>query len=262
MRFDWRHTLLAVFLLAAAGAPFAQEKIIRWATNPHYPPYDWATDDSAYAGAGPELLAQIIPKGYVLRPVMVPWPRAQEMARRGEIDLLVNLRITPERSKWLQFSNNPTFYNPIVVFMRKDRAIPFKSWDELKPLRGGVTIGDAFGNGFDEYLKQHLAVEAIPNISGNFRKLEAGRIDYFVSGYHMGMAWLSQTGLQERIVALQAPISQNYIHLAFSKLSPHLVLLPEIDRRLAALASDGSLDRLLREQAALFSATPQAVFPE
>ena len=260
-----RTLVAALFLIALAALPGhlrAQDKVIRWATNPNYPPYDWAVDDQHYAGAASELLALIIPDGYVLRDVMVPWVRAQEMARRGEIDLLVNLRVTPERSAWLQFSKNPTFYNPIVVFMRQDRVIPFKSWDELKPLRGGETIGDAFGNGFDEYLKANLAVDAIPNMSGNFRKLNSGRIDYFVSGYYMGMAWLAQAGLQQQIVALQPPISQDSIHLGFSKRSPYLHLLPAIDRRLAALRADGTLDRLLKEQLAKFSATPRAVFAE
>ena len=90
--------------------------------------------------------------------------------------MLVNIRVTPERSKWLDFSNNPTFPNPIVVFMRKDKAVSLKSWDELKPLQGGVTLGDAFGNGFDEYLTKNLKVDVIPNMSGNFAKLNSGRI--------------------------------------------------------------------------------------
>ena len=266
MRSRCLRTLVAALLLAACAVALAsaraENKVIRWATNPNYPPYDWAVDDQHYAGAASELLKLIAPAGYALREVMVPWGRAQEMAKRGEIDLLVNLRITPERSEWLQFSQQPTFYNPIVVFMRRERAIPFKSWDELKPLRGGVTIGDAFGNGFDEYLKAQLSVEAIPNMSGNFHKLESDRIDYFVSGYYMGLAWLAQAGFGERIVALQPPISQNYIHLAFSRLSPHRHLLPGIDRRLAALNADGTLDRLLKEQLAIFSAQPRAVFGE
>jgi polar amino acid transport system substrate-binding protein len=85
---------------------------------------------------------------------------------------------TPERSQWLKFSIHPTLYNPITVFMRKENVIPFKSWDELKPLRGGVTSGDSFGNGFDEYLKENLKVEVISNMSGNFLKLNSERIDY------------------------------------------------------------------------------------
>ena len=238
---------------------FAQERVITWATNPNYPPYDWAINDSEYAGACVELLPLIAPKGYIFRAVVVPWARAQEMAKRGEIDMLVNIRVTPERSKWLDFSNNPTFSNPIVVFMRKDKAVPFKSWDELKPLQGGVTLGDAFGNGFDEYLTKNLKVDVIQNMSGNFAKLNSGRIDYFVGGYYMGMAFLSHAQYREHITALSPPISNNSIHLGFSKLSPHRGVLPEIDRNLGKLGSDGTLNRILKTHLRKFSESSQPV---
>ena len=263
MRRYLRTALLSVLCLAFfSGTLLAQEKVITWATNPQYPPYDWATDDKGYAGACVELLSLITPKGYVFKPVVVPWSRAQEMAKRGEIDMLINLRITPERSEWLEFSINPTFINPIAVFVRKDKTIPFKSWDELKPLRGGVTLGDAFGNGFDEYLKANLTVDVISNMSGNFLKLNSGRIDYFVSGYYMGEAWLAQAGFQDRIVALSPPISNTSIHLGFSKLSRYLETLPEIDQHLSRLRADGTLDRMLAAHSKAFSSHPVHVFAE
>lgn len=239
-----------------------EPKVITWATNPNYPPYDWRAPDSEYDGACIPLLEKIIPEGYVLRPVHVPWTRAQKMAEEGSIDLLVNLRITPERSRWLVFSKNPTFPNPIAVFMRKDKAISFNSWDDLIPLRGGVTVGDAFGNGFDEYLKNHLYAEAIPNANSNFRKLDTGRIDYFVTGYYMGMAWLASRNLQDRIVALKPFISNNPIHLGFSKRSPYVGLLPEIDNKLAQLDAQGTLSTILEEHLKKASQLPTLAFPK
>ena len=263
MRFFLRNALLAGCCLALLSLRVvAQEKVISWATNPQYPPYGWSVSDAEYSGACVELLALIAPKGYRFKPIMVPWSRAQEMAKRGEIDMLVNLRITPERSEWLRFSKNPTFFNPIAVFMRKEKAIPFKSWDELRGLRGGATLGDAFGNGFDEYLKANLDVEVIHNMSGNFLKLNSGRIDYFVSGYYMGLAWLSQARLNDRIVALSPPVSSTYIHLGFSKRSPHLNALPEIDQHLARLGADGTLERILKKNSKLFENQPLPVFVE
>ena len=261
MSFRLRKKVLAGICLGLFACKLiAQEKVITWATNTSYPPYDWAMSDSEYAGACIDLLPMIAPKGYVFRAVVVPWARAQEMAKRGEIDMLVNIRVTPERSKWLDFSSNPTFPNPIVVFMRKDKVIPFKSWDELKPLQGGVTLGDAFGNGFDEYLTKNLKVEVIQNMSGNFAKLNAGRIDYFVSGYYMGMAFLAHADYREHITAISPSISNDSIHLGFSKLSPHRGVLPEIDRNLAKLGRDGTLNRLLETQLKMFTETSQPLF--
>lgn len=247
---------------AHAFAVRAEDKVILWATNPKYPPYDWSVNGTQYEGACTHLLELVIPKEYTLRPVMVPWARAQKMAEEGSIDLLVNLRITPERSTWLEFSKNPTFGNPIAVFVRRDKNIPFKSWNELKPLTGGVTIGDAFGNGFDEFLKSNLKVEATTSPFNNFRKLDSGRIDYFVTGYYMGMAMLNSAELKDRIVALRPFVSDQAIHLGFSKRSPYRTLLPEIDHRLAQLAADGTLTKILNEHISEAARIPISVFAD
>lgn len=243
------------------GVDATDDKVITWATNPNYPPYDWSSDDVHYEGAGVELLKMIMPEGYTLKEVMVPWKRAQEMAKNGEIDLLLNLRITEERSTWLEFSKNPTFYNPIVIFMHKDDVIPFASWDELIPLKGGTALGDTYGNGFDEYLTKNLTTEPAKSMAENFKKLDSGRLDYFVSGYYMGIAWLNSAELVDHIVALKPPVSNNYIHLGFSKKSSHLSLLSEIDEKLLALNEEGTLEALLEKYLKEFVDMPIEEFP-
>lgn len=244
--------------------PNQEDSIITWATNPQYPPYDWAENesDSSYQGAGVELLTQIIPKGYKLKAVMVSWKRAQEMAKEGKLDLLVNLRKTPERSSWLEFSSSPTFYNPIVIFMKKEKAIPLKSWNELIPLMGGTSLGDTYGNGFDEFLSKKLKTESSPSMVNNFNKLATGRIDYFVSGYYMGMAWLSANGMTRDIVALTPPISNNSIYLGFSKKSKFTSLLPEMNTKLTKLNQNGTLHRLLDKYLKKFTTMSLKVFPK
>ncbi|MEI8093255.1 MAG: transporter substrate-binding domain-containing protein [Spirochaetales bacterium] len=255
--------LLLVGLVAAMLVPalMAQEKVITWATNPQYPPYDWVNADGTYDGAAAELVTLLTPKGYTLEPVLVPWKRAQELAKVGKLDLLVNFRITPEREEWLQFSTNPTFPNPVAVFVRDDKKLSLISWDVLKPLTGGVSLGDTFGNGFDAYLKQNLSYSVAPSMIENFKMLDAGRIDWFVSGANMGLAWLSISKLAHPIVALTPYISNDSIHLGMSRLSPHLGVLAEIDKKLAQLKADGTLDRLLQKYQKRFTSAPGTVFP-
>jgi polar amino acid transport system substrate-binding protein len=253
--------VLCVFLLGLlVPLAQAQDKLVTWATNPAYPPYDWVNAQGAYDGAAAEVLELVLPAGYKLEPSMVPWKRAQELAKSGKVDLLVNFRKTPERETWLQFSVNPTFSNPVAIFVREDRRISFANWDQLKGLKGGVSLGDTFGNGFDEYLAKNLTVEVAPSVNENFKKLDAGRIDWFVSGVYMGLAWLSQASLHP-IVALTPYVSNDSIYLGMSKLSPHLDLLADIDRKLAALKADGTLDRLLARNLKKFYASPAGAFP-
>jgi polar amino acid transport system substrate-binding protein len=97
------HEVLRFIVLIAFGLIFpscraiAHENVITWATNPNYPPYSWSVSDAEYTGACIELLSMIAPKGYVFKAVVVPWARAQAMAEEGRIDMLINIRKTPER---------------------------------------------------------------------------------------------------------------------------------------------------------------------
>ena len=225
----------------------ASAQTISYCTNPFYPPYDWAVGPNAYDGAGPALLSMLLPHGYTLRPETLPWKRAQSMAAAGDVDLLLCIRITPERSAYLDFTSVPVFRNPIVVFVRKDRPVRFDSWADLKGYLGGVSVGDKFGGGFDEYLKKELKYEEAPSMIENFRKLADGRIDYFVSGYFMGMSWIRTDPAGRNIMALTPPISDEGIYIGVSKKSPRRAVLGVLDEALKSLDERGVPDKLLEE---------------
>ncbi|QEM68548.1 transporter substrate-binding domain-containing protein [Geobacter sp. FeAm09] len=115
--------------------------------QPPVPPYHWAVGDDRFDGASMELLPMVVPPGIPLKPAVYPWKRALFLAEQGKIDLMVSLRITPERSAYLKFTTHRAFPNPIVVFVRKDRPFHYASRADLKAYRGGISFGDTFGGG-------------------------------------------------------------------------------------------------------------------
>ncbi|MCX9157412.1 transporter substrate-binding domain-containing protein [Niveibacterium sp. 24ML] len=245
--------LLALFWLPlAAGAECTQ---LRYATNPNYPPFSWPGEHNDYKGASIELLKLVAPPGVALAPVVVPWKRSQAMAEAGEIDLLLSLRITPERERYLSFTRAAAFANPIVVFVKETSPIRYADWQTLKDYQGGVSLGDAFGNGFDEYMRDNLRFETALTMTENFRKLKAGRIDYFVSGDYLGRAYLRSAAGKAgpRVISLDPPISSGGIHFGFSRKSACVSLLKEMDARLAELNSKGTPTRLLDEALGAFA---------
>jgi len=237
---------LLAFFLVCSGA-FAGGNALFYSTNPQYPPYDWADGPSSFAGASVELLSLVLPPGVVATPVVLPWKRALEQAREGQIDLLLSVRITPERSEYLRFTAHRAFPNPIVVFARRESRLSLRSWEGLQGHPGGVSAGDFFGGGFDQYWHDHLQVEIADTMVENFRKLEAGRIDWFVTGRYLGQAYLSVHPLDREIVVLEPPVSTGDIHFAFSAKSPWVKLIPSIDARLEELDRQGVLDYLIRK---------------
>lgn len=223
---------------------------LTYATNPNYPPFGWSDGKGGYAGSAVSLLRKVAPPGVELVPVDVPWKRAQEMARSGGIDLLLAIRPTEEREKYLLFTSHRAFANPIVVFTRSDNHFPYGQWSDLKGRLGGVSMGDSFGHGFDAYLKQELTVEEAPSAENNFRKLAFGRIDYFVSGYYFSMAILKGGVMESLIEARQPPVTDGDIGFAFSRKSACSSLAVDMSARLAELDKAGVPDRLVKEAVA------------
>jgi polar amino acid transport system substrate-binding protein len=250
--------LLASFLVPHASAtdvlarsqkaqPPGQCRELIYAANPSYPPYHWKVSDTAYDGASIELLELVVPSGVTLKPVVLPWKRALEWARLGKVDLLVSLRITPERSEYLKFTAHRAFPNPIVVFVQADRIFTFSSWADLKGKKGGISFGDTFGNGFDEYLREELTIEEAPTMENNFVKLEAGRIDYFVTSKFVGRAYATLHQKEAVFSSLPSAISEMDIHFGFSRVSPCAALSEQVSRRLRELDRQGVPEQLLRK---------------
>jgi polar amino acid transport system substrate-binding protein len=239
-----------------------QCKTIIYSTNPQYPPYDWAVDGDRFVGASIELLSLVMPPDVILKPVVYPWKRSMFLAKEGSIDLLVSLRITPERSEYLQFTTHRAFPNPIVLFVRKNRGFPYKAWADLKSRRGGVALGDTFGGGFDEYWRKELQIEEAATMVENFKKLDTGRIDYFITSYYLGQAYLSKYKPMHPIMALKPPISTLDIHFGFSRRSPCKGLIPYVSNRLKELDKEGIPEALLKKYLQRFVERPvELTFP-
>jgi polar amino acid transport system substrate-binding protein len=240
--------------LFAATAVHAAEvsgkcETIVYSANPLYPPYHWAVDGDRLVGASIELLEKLRPDHVTLKPVVYPWKRVLLMAERGEIDLVLSLRKTPERSAFLTFTEGRAFPNPIVVFVRDDRGFNYKQWSDLKGRRGAISLGDKFGEGFDEYWPKELKIIESGNMEENFRRLREGQVDYFITSQFAGIAHLDSPQGREGLPIrhLLPPISDEGVYFGFSKRSPCASLNPEFDRKLSALESQHKLSAMLKK---------------
>ena len=123
-----RRSLGVGFLALAMGtAPaWAQCTRVVFSANPDYPPYHWAEGDRI-VGASVALTGRILDElGVAWQARFVgPWPRVLKSAEFGEIDLVVSLKPTPEREAYLEFTRNPSFPNPMAVFVARARPLRF-----------------------------------------------------------------------------------------------------------------------------------------
>jgi len=241
--------IMAATLSAAENSVILPEgcRTVVYSTNPKYPPYDWDAGNNGFDGASIELLKMVMPPELPLKALVYPWKRSLFLAEQGQIDLLVSLRITPERSSYLTFTSHRSFPNPIVVFVRKDRKFSYTSWKDLKKRKGGISAGDTFGGGFDEYWRNNLTIEDAPTMLENFQKLDNGRIDYFVTSKYVGKAHLSKNPPEHEIISLSPTISNLDIHFGFSKRSACAPLADYVSKRLKELDGKGIPEKLLKK---------------
>ncbi|MDM4765029.1 transporter substrate-binding domain-containing protein [Pelomonas sp. SE-A7] len=242
------HQILLVIALAAGLAPGcaaqgqpACNKVVVTA-DPEFPPYAWY-DGEALRGASVDVVLsvlQAIKLPYELRYVG-PFVRVLQTARFGEVDIITELKRNAEREQFLVYAETPIFTNPTSVFVRVGQELRFTKREDLRGLRGGATHGTRFGDGLDEFIEQNLNVEIGPGIKENFLKLDAGRIDYFISPHYPALSHLISSGNEAKYKALKPFAAEALNYVGWSRRSACLHRLAEFDamlkRHLAGLNS-------------------------
>jgi polar amino acid transport system substrate-binding protein len=230
------------------------------AADPSYPPLHWF-DGQTMQGASIAIIKRVLDDlkiAYEVRTVG-PLTRVLAAAERGDIDIVVTLKKTPEREGFLLYPKTPALDNPIAVFTARERPIKFGGRGDLIGLNGGITRGNVFGDGFDEYLEKNLTVEAADSPESNFGKLALGRIDYFITGYYAGMAYLLKRG-DDSHFKVEIPFLVNTPNYVTLTRKGHCAgQLEAIDARLAQLKKSGVLADLARQSFITWKAQPTVV---
>jgi polar amino acid transport system substrate-binding protein len=214
--------------------------------DPEFPPFAWY-DGSQLRGAGVEVVTQALTHLHVPFEVRYvgPFARLLEEAKRGNVDIIAELKQTPEREPFIAFSKTPIFANPSAVFVNAESPLSFSSRDDLVSLHGGVTHGTRFGDDFDAFLSARLHTEEAPGIKENFAKLQIKRIDYFVSPYYPAISYLNAQHMNDRFVALKPFVASVDNFVGWSRRSPCLSHMADFDQMLATMAHSGDILRAL-----------------
>ena len=233
------------FAFAAQAGERACAKVVL-SGDPDYPPFSWY-DGHAMHGSAIEIAQRAFEHAGILYEVRYvgPFNRVLQSAKNGSIDVIAELKDTPERRDYLAFSRVAIFNNPVAVFVRNDSKLAFHEWKDLAGLHGGITLGNKFGGGFDEFLAQSLTVESANGIANNFAKLDLGRIDYFVNSYYPALNTLETEHKAGQFKALHPFVTESSNFVGWAKGSPCLARLGEFDRILSGMVKSGEVKHIL-----------------
>ncbi|WP_177307748.1 substrate-binding periplasmic protein [Pseudoduganella namucuonensis] len=231
---------------------FAFEELLPWKTHAQ----------GVYGGAYTEIvreLARRMDLPLEFRPC--PLKRCLYMMESGEADIIIGVRDTPERLRYLHFLKTPyrQHSSDKVFYVQKEHGVDIHSYADLAKQRIGVTFGAAYFQPFD--LDRRLLKEEVPTMEANFRKLALGRLDTVVVPEDQGEAQVARLALRGLVakapyrVADPSPRS-----IGISKKSAHAGKLERFEDAMAAMARDGTLAALFkRHYYEAFNVPPDSV---
>jgi polar amino acid transport system substrate-binding protein len=208
-------------MMGAASASFGETLSVG---TSEWPPYGDLKDGKAI-GFATEIIDKVLPKiGFDAKIEFMPWKRATEMAKNGEVDAIYSASYNAERAEFLHYPETPLHPSEYVFFIRKADAgkLKYDNFDDLKAYKIGVTRAYAYSDELNKKLEEFKNSEEANTDELNFEKLDQGRIDYFPADLLNGMALLEKLGLKDKIVYLDKRIKVKDYFIAFSKKSPKM----------------------------------------
>ncbi|WP_374307718.1 substrate-binding periplasmic protein [Dongia sp.] len=185
--------------------------------------------------------------GLTVDAALYPWERAQQMVKRGEADGFITVA-TKARAEYANCGRIPVLRAQLHPLIRSDHArrqeiAAATNLAALKPF----SIVSYFGNG---WAKQNLAdfdVIYATDFQASLRGLAQGRGDLALVTMTAGAYYLREFGLEKKLVMLPLTVDRFEYVLCLGKQSPQAALLPEFDRVLDVMRSEGAYAPILRE---------------
>jgi len=216
----------------------------------NFPVLSEETTDGKIHGISVNIAESIAKKlGHRIIFQLYPWKRAQYMVKNGDADVLMAPYKTPEREKWLDYSEEYFFEDRSFFYVRPDSEIVWNGdFSSLQGQKIGMVLGWSVGTAFEK-ARDSLLIDYAPNIDSCFKKLIFKRIDMLPTQEREANAVFARLGLsdKDKPVIIYPEIDVNYDYFGFSKQKNLLKFKKEFDRELRQMKENGELSELLKK---------------
>ncbi len=178
---------------------------------------------------------------------LYPWARLFRMGLRGEVDGMLGAK-TPEREKYLWFTDEPLIRDPWVFFIRKSDVgtLKFDSYNDLKGHQVGLMTDFAYTDELWKFVKREKNYEEVPVFEQNLHKLLSGRVDYIVNTLNIGICNARQMGILDQISPLtERVINDALFYVMFNKKNVSKAFVDRFSENLAAFKKTPEYKTLL-----------------
>lgn len=185
--------------------------------------------------------------GYASAFEEAPWARALMGVSEGRYDILINAWYNDSRTRIGHFSN-AYLNNKVRLLKRKGEAFGYQHQSDLYPYSIAVVRDYAYSPDFDGDTRLHKV--AVRNFSSAVRMLAAGRVNLAVEDEYVAHYNLQREpqAVRDGVELVDPPLAQNSLHILVSLKHPeHQQIVERFERAIAAMKTDGSYARLLRQ---------------
>nr|CRH07894.1 Exported protein of unknown function [Candidatus Magnetococcus massalia] len=187
-----------------------------------YPPLNYAVDGKprGFSIDYMDLLARKL--GLSINYITGPsWDQFIQQMRSGELDVMLNIVRTPDREKFLAFTE-PYVDNPPVFVSRRDQN-PIRNFAQLK----GKRISIPKGFFYEELIKRHypeVKIHSTKNLLESLQAVAGGEADAATGGLAIENWLIQKYGLTNLRVdsVIHDPNFSNSMHIAVAKENPIL----------------------------------------
>ena len=210
------------------------------------------TEDGDFRGIAIDIARTITEKlGHTITIRYYPWARAQHLVKTGIADVLMPPYKTPEREKWLDFSEIPFSPDKTFFFVRPgSRSAWNGDFSSIKGKKIGITRGWSVGPDFEQ-AKHILLIDYASDLDQCFKKLLANRIDLVPTQYRQARVSFKRLGLtnaQEPVRILpELAINYNYFGFSKKKRKELAEFKKNFDREMKKMDKNGEIAAILSE---------------
>lgn len=185
--------------------------------------------------------------GIDIKIIVTPWKRCLVGAEQGLYDGVLMMDRTPEREKGFLFSD-PVYAAKSVFLYRQARFPSGLHWTNLADISHyslGMVIGDHIDDAMEQEFQKVQPIFRVRDFFGLLSFLAAGRVDLVamdgLAARHMVQARKNDSA----ITITDQSISSEGEYFALSRTKDHAALLPRLNRAIAIMKRDGTIEAAL-----------------
>jgi len=184
---------------------------------------------------------------------LFPWARAYDTALKGEM-AIIGLSKNTERLALFDYSEEPLFYDDLILVVKKGKEFSFENVSDLKGKKIGTARGASYGDIFEKAIKENVFEAVAGNTpSSQLGMLLLDRLDAVLIS--VGKAGLEEAckdktvptlqSKKDQLVILPKPFNRDPNYVAFAKTMGKKEYLNKIDQVLKKANKSGELNKII-----------------